>query len=389
MAREGDETSEGQVCVNKVFWFFKCCCKSGRQGGGSAKGSQSVAGAKAQWGGKQQETEKGQVQKMLLNGEMPHQGGQWWEMEKMERKLRQGQNELQGSRPKSRCAANWVPEFAEKVVAQILLWPWPYPWGSDEEKWLWWCTGWRAHKLPQYVRVDNDWPLPKSRQMDFMLGMLEPRSGTIALHPSTELELDWDKGICQRQMQAALSHPEIWTAFTIRSYNGSLSRANDTLEILQTLCIWGSSQGDSKEGPGIPHGLLAPTEMLLHNVVEPEVDFNLPWINIGLATNSPVGRLLFYRERRPMENPEVWVEVLKEFLLYTKPEGNRRDPVEVRNRKRSGVRNRAGGECRLFSQAPQLGRVCDHWTAKPGRNGKVPLPEIGRMMIGSKMIYEP
>ncbi|KAJ7097440.1 hypothetical protein C8R44DRAFT_748543 [Mycena epipterygia] len=80
---------------------------------------------------------------------------------------------------------------------------------------------------------------------------------------------------------------------------------------------------------------------------------------------------------------------LKHLLLYTEPEGNRRDPVETRNRKRSGVRNRAGGECRLFSQAPQLGRVCDHWTAKPGRNGKVPLPEVGWMMIGSKMIYEP
>ncbi|KAJ7093050.1 hypothetical protein C8R44DRAFT_749976 [Mycena epipterygia] len=42
-----------------------------------------------------------------------------------------------------------------------------------------------------------------------------------------------------------------------------------------------------------------------------------------------------------------------------------------------------------FGTGPELGRVCDHWTAKPGRNGKVPLLEIGRMMIGSKMIYEP
>ncbi|KAJ7127761.1 hypothetical protein C8R44DRAFT_733187 [Mycena epipterygia] len=194
-------------------------------------------------------------------------------------------------------AANWVPELAEEVVAQILSWPWPYPRGSDEERWLWntsrvsrrWRAAWRAHELPRY-------PLPKSRQMEFMLGTLEPRPGAMALHPSTELELDWDKGIRRRQMQAALSHPEIWTAFTIRGYDRSLSGADDALEILRnqmplmrrvkTLCIWGSGQGHSEEGPGMPRGLLAPTEVSLHDVVEPEVDFDLPWKNLVRYSES-------------------------------------------------------------------------------------------------------
>ncbi|KAJ7086577.1 hypothetical protein C8R44DRAFT_752594 [Mycena epipterygia] len=182
-------------------------------------------------------------------------------------------------------AANWVPELTEEVVAQILSWPWPYPRAAMRRGG---CGTPRVSAGGGAQRGEHT--NSRDMQMEFMLGTLEPRPGAMALHPSTELELDWDKGIRRRQMQAALSHPEIWTAFTIRGYDRSLSGADDALEILRnqmplmrrvkTLCIWGSGQGHSEEGPGMPRGLLAPTEVSLHDVVEPEVDFDLPWKNL-------------------------------------------------------------------------------------------------------------